>query len=62
MTIEELQAMDDETLQEYFFEKAEYYKGSPRPYAILFGNLHIHSDDTRDLWNKFRKKVRSAKG
>jgi hypothetical protein len=60
--LDDVLAMDNERLEEYFMEYAQYMEDSPnKPYVIRVGSKTLFSDDTMDLRKQFEAHVRKLK-
>lgn len=57
---EELFELNDDELFDYFSNFARYISDSPRLcYAIMYGSHTLMSDDTADLFEQFKRKVKT---
>ena len=60
--LDEIFAMDENRLEEYFMEYAGYMEeSSNKPYVIRVGSKTLFSDDTIDLRKQFEVHVRNLK-
>jgi hypothetical protein len=58
----EIVTMDEERLEAYFMDYAQYMEDSPnKPYVIRVGSKTLSSDDTMDLRKQFEAHVRKLK-
>jgi len=62
-TLDQLSLMTDKQLYNYFCKHAGYMEDAQpnAKYIIRLGSLHLHSDDTKKLFDKFIEKVRTHK-
>jgi hypothetical protein len=61
-SLDDILAMDNSRLKEYFMDYAQYMEDSPnKPYVIRVGSKTLFSDDTMDLRNQFEAHVRKLK-